>query len=79
MLWKDEIRVMSSRGGDGEVLTAAQVRIVFGGSDFQIGGLRDRGGMRDRSTPLRVWVGVGEGEARTERRRATSKCVPRKR
>jgi hypothetical protein len=80
MLWKDEFRVVSSRGGDGEVLTGcASQNMLFGGSDVQVGGLRDRDGMRGRSTPVSVWVCLGEGEARTERRRATSECVPRKR
>jgi hypothetical protein len=73
--------VVSSRDGDGEVLTScASQNMVFGGSEAQVGGLRDREGLaRSVDACGEVKVGLGEGEARTGRRRATSKCVPRTR
>jgi hypothetical protein len=73
--------VVSSRGGDDEVLTGcASQNMLLGGSDVQAGGLRDRASIaKSIDTARGVRVVLGRGEARTGRRRATSECVPRKR
>lgn len=47
MLWKDRVcDVLAGCTGQ---------NVVFGDSDVQVGGLRDRGGERGRSTPVRDW------------------------